>query len=307
MTNLNSFYQRLQNARPATDINPEGKSGLDKDHFALIQEHLFYAEIIFDDPTQLINKFMGQLDNSDITLPSFFNKPNKNIYNLYAEQFIIPLSIRSVTLPNASTNASEHEINTDFGKVVFPSKGTLIPDTNILTVQFLNAEQNILEHLIFDWILETKANIWVYDTHPFSRATIRINYLDQKAESIIFSYDFFGAFPLAYDTINSNHVAEPNIERGATFAFNWFNVNHSKRQFVETPSSLNRFNQINDIFEGSGSSQSNRTFSDELASLEDISNIVRASTDNQISVNNDNVTESLQNLASIFPNNSNVV
>ena len=55
MSNLNSFYQRLTSARPATDINPTGSSGLDKDHFALIQEHLFYAEIIFDNSTQLVN------------------------------------------------------------------------------------------------------------------------------------------------------------------------------------------------------------------------------------------------------------
>lgn len=302
MSDLNSFYQKLVTARPATDVNPQGNSGLDKDHFALIQEHLFYAELIFETPTQLLNKYMGELDSSSVTIPFF---SDKNIYNLYAEQVVIPLSIRSVTLPNASTNASENEINTDFGKVVFPSKGTVIPDTNVLTVQFLNAEQNILEHMIFDWIIETKSNVWIYETHPFSRATIRINYLDQKAESIIFSYDFFGAFPLAYDTINSNHVAEPNVERGATFAFNWFNVNHSKRRFKDNLKTLNRFDALNDRFEPTLSRQNGRTSEDELASLDDLGDIFEVGAPVEAPTND--ISESLQNLASIFPNNDTTV
>jgi hypothetical protein len=231
--NLNSFYQKLVSARPATDINPEGRSGLDKDHFALIQEYLFYAQIIFEKPTNLTQKFMGSTDNTRIALfgIDFFN--NKNIYELYAENIIIPLTIRSISLPNASTNAIEGEIDNDFGKVMFPSKGSIIPDSNNITIQFLNSEQNILEHMMYDWIIETKSNRWMYDTHPFSRATIRINYLDQKGESIIFSYDFYGAFPIAYDTIDSNYNPEANLERAVTFSFNWFHVDTEKRPFVD--------------------------------------------------------------------------
>ncbi len=240
---LNSFYRKLIAAQPATDVNPNGSGGLDKDHFALIQEHLFFAQIIFDAPTNLMNKFTGGArpgELIDITRSQNTNnfKLSDSILNTYfdfnAENLIIPFLIRSVSLPNASTNASENEINNDFGKVVFPSKGTIIPDTNVITMQFLNTEQNILEHLIYDWIIETKSNVWVYDTHPFTRATIRINYLDQKGESVIFSYDFHDAFPIAYDTINSSHNAEANIERGATFNFNWFNINTDKQSFKDS-------------------------------------------------------------------------
>lgn len=246
---LNSFYRKLLAAQPATDVNPTAGSGLDKDHFALIQEHLFFAQIIFDAPTNLMTKFTsGQ--RSGPQPPRRIRDTNKfeaksrileTHFNFNVENLIIPLLIRSVSLPNASTNASENEINNDFGKVVFPSKGSLIPDTNVIIIQFMNTEQNILEHLIYDWIIETKSNKWVYDTHAFTRATIRINYLDQKGESIIFSYDFHDAFPIAYDTINSNHNAEANIERGATFNFNWFSIN-SDKQILNQESVISKMN-----------------------------------------------------------------
>ncbi len=247
---LNSFYRKLVAASPATDVNLSGSGGLEKDHFALIQEHLFFAQIIFDGPTNLMTKFstgrprpFGPADFRAIANTNNFSF-SETILNTYfdfnAENLIIPFLIRSVSLPNASTNASENEINNDFGKVVFPSKGSIVPDTNVMTIQFLNTEQNILEHLIYDWIIETKSNVWVYDTHPFTRATIRINYLDQKGESVIFSYDFHDAFPLAYDTINSNHNAETNIERGATFTFNWFNIDTKKSKFLDvSPTGIN--------------------------------------------------------------------
>ncbi len=246
---LNSFYRKLVAAKPATDVNFSGSGGLDKDHFALIQEHLFFAQIIFDGPTNLMSKFTGGTQPfGPIDFRAIANTNNftfsETIFNTYfdfnAENLVIPFLVRSASLPNASTNASENEINNDFGKVVFPSKGSIVPDTNVMTIQFLNTEQNILEHLIYDWIIETKSNVWVYDDHPFTRATIRINYLDQKAESVIFSYDYHDAFPLAYDTINSNHNAETNIERGATFTFNWFNVNTTKSKFLDvSPTGIN--------------------------------------------------------------------
>lgn len=247
--NLNSFYRKLVAANPATDVNPSGRGGLEKDHFALIQEHLFFAQIIFDGPNNIMTKFAsGVRREGPIDFRAIANTNNfafsETIFNTYfdfnTETSVIPFLVRSVSLPNVSTNASEHEINNDFGKVVFPSKGSIIPDTNVMTIQFLNTEQNILEHLIYDWIIETKSNVWVYDTHPFTRATIRINYLDQKGESVIFSYDFHDAFPLAYDTINSNHNAEANIERGATFTFNWFNIDTRKSKFLdESPKGIN--------------------------------------------------------------------
>lgn len=246
---LNSFYRKLVSAQPATDVNPSAGGGLEKDHFALIQEHLFFAQIIFDAPNNLMTKFTSGTRSGpqpprrirDTGVFKFDERILEKHFNFNAENLIIPLLIRSVSLPNASTNASENEINNDFGKVVFPSKGTIIPDTNVITMQFLNTEQNILEHLIYDWIIETKSNVWVYDTHPFTRATIRINYLDQKGETIIFSYDFHDAFPIAYDTINSNHNAEANIERGATFNFNWFSINTNK-QFVDNDSAVSKIN-----------------------------------------------------------------
>ena len=108
MPNLNSFYQKLTTARPATDVNQDGQSGLNKDHFALIQEHLFFAEIIFPRPTNLLGKFSG----AAIPFSGFgpferdINQQSSAI-SFDIETNTIPLMIRSVSLPNASVNPSE--------------------------------------------------------------------------------------------------------------------------------------------------------------------------------------------------------
>lgn len=322
MANLNSFYRKLVDAKPATDVNPEGNGGLNKDHFALIQEHLFFAEIIFPKiPNNSHAKFLGKFLGANSSGNNIFVSPNGDLTinddTLIRDAFnpvstngdlTIPLLIRSVTLPNVSTNSTEDEINNDFGKVVFPSKGTIIPDQNVITIQFLNTEQNILEHLLFDWILETKSNVWVYETYPFTRATIRINYLDQRGHSIIFSYDFHGAFPIQYDTINSTHEIETNLERGATFTFNWFDVDTSKRRFINTSQLPPQFvitpPKTSDEFKGFGDdvrNDPNKPASD--TDLEDIGGIVGQ---NQFSGGSGdaNINLGLQDLSKLFPKNA---
>jgi hypothetical protein len=278
-TNLNSFYQKIKSAKPASDVNEKG--GLEKDHFALIQQYLFYAQIIFDNPTNLTQKFMG----NPVNLAFLGDNLSQAIYDRYAQDVVIPLTIRSITLPNASSNPTEGMIDNDFGRVIFPSKGAIIPDSNVLTIQFLNSEQNVLEHLIYDWIVETKSNKWLYDDHPFSRATIRINYLDQKGESVIFSYDFYGAFPIAYDTINSNHSPESNLERGVSFSFNWFHVNTKKTPAPVPIDAVNRNQQAN---------------------LDGLSDIIPSNALSQITAGDirPNIAQNLENLAERFNNNS---
>jgi len=181
--------------------------------FKVLQNYLFYITIDFDQVAS------PGFDSNHLFLPL-----EEEIEKF--DDSSIKLLVRSVDVPNITADANEAILN-EFGYATFPSD-KIIPDTNEVIIGFLNTEYSIHENLFVEWIKETTADRYIYADRPFRKATINIDFFDQRHKKIVFSYVFKDCFPRTIMTLNGDYGGAVDEVRTVTFLFNRFYVKSTK-------------------------------------------------------------------------------
>jgi hypothetical protein len=177
------------------------------DDFRLIQNHHFFIDIEFDNPK---------------LSPLFLNGKPPETFIIKDQGLYVRLLSRSAELPNFTTNVSVEPIENDFGRAVFSGVGSIVPAENSFSINFLSTEFPIHERFFLEWLKETMSNTYQRGDRPFSKAKIRVTFLNQDMDREVLQYVFEDSFPIGFDTINPNYAADgSNNERAVTFQFNW--------------------------------------------------------------------------------------
>lgn len=169
-----------------------------------------------------------------MTKPAVLRTPyGSNITNFIAEdrdkvnrQYIdnLHLLVQSVSIPGLGLEGSNVEIQNDFGKAIVPPKGSIIPASNDITIKFLNTEYSVFEYMIHPWLREVQSTIWIYRQVPFSRANIKISFMNQLNTEAIHSYIFYDCYPTGFETLDLTQEASEDLTRDATFSFDYMTI-----------------------------------------------------------------------------------
>lgn len=121
--------------------------------------------------------------------------------------------IQGITIPKLKTPDGQKAV-TLFGE--FPVNGQyVIPDNNTLQLDVLCTKLPLHERIFYPWMREVTLPYWVYDTQPYTTATITIDFnkhTDMK-------YVFCGCRPTQIDTIQPTQEPTAPISRQVTITF----------------------------------------------------------------------------------------
>lgn len=192
--NLNAFFQNMASGDT---------------RFGILKSHLFNVSITFPQLTPLDNEANQQ--GSALKMQT----------NIFAKGPIFSLLCRSADIPNLTNEGTA--ISNEFGFMSLPGISN-IPDSNKLTISFLNSEYAIHERLMLQWFKQITSDQYVYAEQPFMKATIRIDFFEQLRQKIILSYIFNDCYPQIINTADAKYDSVSDIERPVTFEYNTMHV-----------------------------------------------------------------------------------
>lgn len=193
----------------------------------------FYRAISSGDPRfNLLQTYFYQLD---ISLDNPFLDQALN------QIFSVSLLVQSIDIPNFTIMTNNKNLG-----MSYPDRTIIIPDRNEVTITLLNTEFAPHEKLFLEWMKDVTSDTYTTSSKPFTRSTVRVSFLNQSLQKIIFSYVLVGAYPKHIESIHPNFAGMNDITRDIIFDFNWMYIDQSivsldiepKAQIEKSPSSV---------------------------------------------------------------------
>lgn len=126
--------------------------------------------------------------------------------------------IQNVTIPNLDLSITDSE-ETIMGKL--PINGNVVaPDSHNLTLNILNTKLPLLERIFYPWMSEVTLPCWMYDSQPYTTATITID-MSKHADV---KYVFYGCRPIHIQTYQPTQDRASSITRQVQFTFDFMSV-----------------------------------------------------------------------------------
>lgn len=103
----------------------------------------------------------------------------------------------------------------------FPVNGTyIIPDSNQIQMDVLNTRLPLIDRLFYPWMREVTSPFWVYDTQPYTTATILVDF----SKHTDLCYLFYGCRPTQLQMIQASQTNDTSLKRQVTFLFDYMFV-----------------------------------------------------------------------------------
>ena len=126
--------------------------------------------------------------------------------------------IQSITIPQLKI-PDGGKSTTLFGE--FPINGTfVIPDSSQLQMEVLNTRLPLIDRLFYPWMREVTSPFWVYDSQPYTTATIMVDF----SKHTDLCYVFSGCRPSQLQMIQPSQTNETSLKRQVTFIFDYMFV-----------------------------------------------------------------------------------
>lgn len=102
--------------------------------------------------------------------------------------------------------------------------GAVIPDNNNLQMEIINTKLPLIERIFYPWMREITMPYWMYDSQPYTTATITIDF----SKHMPLQYVFTGCRPTNIDTIQPTQEVNSTITRQVTFTFDFMFITSDK-------------------------------------------------------------------------------
>lgn len=141
-----------------------------------------------------------------------------NLPNLGGNEQLFDFVVRSVTIPNISSNDGHDVISNPRGKYIFPKQTGYTPSDNTFKVTFLETEFPFIENYIEPWF---KTNTMIMNRLVRRKIIVKIFNSNPTAGKItLVAYDINDAWPEFLDMPELDHTRTELKLRSVVFAFN---------------------------------------------------------------------------------------
>jgi len=144
----------------------------------------------------------------------------------------IPFLVHSVDLPNFQIDSEGGvEIKNFNGVTKGPGNVTIVPESNDLTIEFLDTQRSIFERFFIPWINETlKVKNSERSQYPFSRAKVYVDLIDNLQTKVTSTYIVSGVYPNRVESPSlSQDPSGSKIIRSVNFEFNKIRNENTER------------------------------------------------------------------------------
>lgn len=164
---------------------------------------------------------------------------NENEWFGKAGQAKMPLTVQlgyyvqEITVPKLKMADGGGKSTTLIGE--FSLNGSyIIPDTNVLTMTFLNTKLPLIERIFYPWMREVTLPYWAYDEQPYTTATITIDF----SKHTDLKYVFCGCRPMSIQMITPSQENDQSFKRAVDFLFDYMFITSNLTTMLSTKERL---------------------------------------------------------------------
>lgn len=156
-------------------------------------------------------------------------KANDTLYKLYLN---LSFYVQKITLPNIVVDTSLKS-NSYFGSITIP--GHTVNSTPLtLKMSIINTKASLHERIFYPWLREVTLPYWVYDSQPYTTATIIVDF----GKHMDLQYVFTGCRPVKITSVQADQSADSKIVRDVEFLFDYVFINSKLKNYDDVKSKL---------------------------------------------------------------------
>lgn len=153
------------------------------------------------------------------------------------------LWVQTFNLPNLTLDTDgEVKVKNNRGVAIMPGDSLLVPDSNTVSIGFLETENPIIENVFVPWLERVASVPKNSSNYPFIRAKIYVDLLRSENphdENKILTYVLHGAYPSFVTLPELSQASSSNMTRSVTFTFNTISILPGKLMKTEPMSQQN--------------------------------------------------------------------
>lgn len=182
------------------------------------------GEDIFNGVSNAVGSLFGKEKSEPET-----KKSNDTLYNLYLN---LGFYIQKITLPNIAVDTSLKS-KSYFGSITIPGH-TVNSSPLTLKMSIINTKASLHERIFYPWLREVTLPYWVYESQPYTTATIIIDF----GKHMDLQYVFTGCRPVKITSVQADQSADAKIIRDVEFLFDFVFINSKLKNYDDVKSKL---------------------------------------------------------------------